>query len=109
MRIELVSTGFAASSGAGPERYGSEILRGLRKYGLDIRCVSSKPRRIRFALAVNSLARLPPSVMANLRGVKLVHALDPSSAIALPLTGRATIATFHDLLPLLLRDSYYGA
>lgn len=41
--------------------------------------------------------------------MNLVHALDPSSALALPITGRQTVATFHDLLPLLLRNTYYGA
>lgn len=109
VQVELVSTGFASSGGVGPERYSSELLQGLRSRGLDARGVSSSVPRIRYALAVNSVARLPANVLANLGGMQLVHALDPSSAIALPFLGRPTVATIHDLMPLLLRGSYYGA
>jgi glycosyltransferase involved in cell wall biosynthesis len=109
VRVELVSTGFASGGGAGPERYSSELLRGLRSRGLDARGVSSSAPRVRYALAVNSVARLPPGVLANLGGVDLVHALDPSSAMALPFLGHPTVATIHDLMPYLLRGAYYGA
>lgn len=109
MRIALVSTGFASTEGVGPERYSSELLHGLRLRGLDTRGVSSSVPRVRYALAVNSVARLPANVLANLGRTQLVHALDPSSAIALPFLGRPTVATIHDLMPLLLRGTYYGA
>lgn len=92
----------------GTERYSWELLNGMQRIGAEAFGIGSNPSRKRFSLAINAISKLPALATASLGRARLLHATDPSSAIALPALGVATVATIHDLMPLILRDAHYG-
>jgi glycosyltransferase involved in cell wall biosynthesis len=108
MKVLLVGEGFGVDTGVGVERYSWELLAGLKKLGVGVKAVSSDPSRRRYSLAANAVAKLPFSVFEGIDNTNIIHSTDPSSALALPFTGRRTLVTFHDLMPFLLRDGSYG-
>lgn len=106
MQIELVAGGFSKESGVGIERYSWELLNRFQKKGISVKPVSSNPSRKRYALAIYAVTKVPIATFVRLRNSIVVHATDPSSAFPLPFTGRISVVTFHDLMPLLLGKNY---
>jgi glycosyltransferase involved in cell wall biosynthesis len=101
LKVGLIAERFSRTSGVGPERYSYELLTHLRAMHADVTTVASDPLRQRFGLAINSFSRLPVKTLGVLRGVDILHATDPSSAVVFPLTGKKSVVTFHDLASLL--------
>lgn len=78
----------------------------LRKQGIPVKPVISNPSGKRYALALNAVSKIPISILVNLGKSSVIHATDPSSALALPFAGRTSVVTFHDFIPLLLRRGF---
>ncbi len=100
MRVGLISERYSNEGGVGPERYSWELRKGLAEMSYGVCDVESRPSARRFALALNALSKVPLETLSLLPRVDILHATDPSSALALPLCGKKSVVTFHDLMPL---------
>jgi glycosyltransferase involved in cell wall biosynthesis len=108
MNVALVAEGFAVDAGVGTERYSWELREGLLRKGIQVASVASQPSRQRYALAMKAMGKVPLQTLKSLRHTSIVHATDPSSGLILPFLGQKTVLTFHDLMPLILREANYG-
>jgi len=108
MKVALVVDELAVEKGTGIARYASELLRGLRRRGIEVEVISTEPPRLPYGMAINHSLLLPHEVLRKAGDFDLIHATAPITAISFPLIKKLKVVTYHDLVSILCKSSGAG-
>ena len=89
----------------GVGRYAQELLDGLRAEGVAVEPIYAKAPRVPFGDALKHTLAMPYLLRSEAGHFDLIHAASPIMAVAFPLVDRPKVVTYHDLFPVLYKNT----